>query len=50
MRWWILIATGIYYNCYFGWNASAASDAEMVCDMLYSIMAIMCFNHPKVEP
>lgn len=42
--WWILAFNGIWYNCYFGWNMVPKSDAEMICDMLFGIMAILVFS------
>ncbi len=39
-----LFSVGLSYNAYFGWNWWPSSDAEMICDLLYSILAVQVWN------
>lgn len=38
-----LVMVGYSYNSYFGWNWAPGSDAEMVCDMIFVLIAIQLF-------
>lgn len=47
MRMWaviVLLFTGYLYNQHFGWNFSPKNDAEIICDMLFVIMAFLYWS------
>ena len=45
MTWATIIAVAYFiaYNCYFGWNLAAQSDAEIICDGISMIAFVMIF-------
>ena len=36
-------------NCYFGWNWTAQSDEERVCDLVYLVLGFMFFFYKPTQ-
>ena len=39
--WFVVILYAITYNEYFGWNRFAQSDAEIICDGIFALGALL---------
>lgn len=48
--WVLVVAAFISQNAYFGWNALAKSDAELIADLLVLLLAALALIDEKNKP